>query len=161
MTVHTKTTTKPQGELLWFRNSLVKINLSFTEGVDQVSVIENWLPFADSPPLHVHHRQDEIFHVLEGTMRFRVDERDVIVHAGSSILAPKGIPHTFRVESATGVRCLVTTVGPDFETMVREMSTSAPSPTLPAHSDPTPEMIRALVEACTRNNIAILGAPLA
>src|SRR5690606_34703459 len=87
-------------EMLWFGNTLVVVNLSSASGKDGISVVDHWMPYGEAPPLHIHHNEDEVFHLLEGTMRFRVAERELVAHAGQTVLAPKGIPHCFRVESA-------------------------------------------------------------
>ncbi|WP_234818672.1 cupin domain-containing protein [Sinorhizobium fredii] len=47
------------------------------------------MPYADSPPLHVHRREDEVFHILEGRMRFHIDGRERIAGAGETVIAPK------------------------------------------------------------------------
>jgi uncharacterized RmlC-like cupin family protein len=158
MTIHPRTL--PSTELLWFRGTLVNIQLSCRSGVDGIGVMEQWLPFGESAPLHIHRNEDEVFHILEGTMRFRIGGKDKIAHAGETVLAHKGIPHTFRVESPEGARCLVITSGGDFENMIREMSEPARGRELPPHVEPTPEMIKALTEACARNGIDIVGPPL-
>lgn len=158
MTFHSKT--KTADELLWFKGTLVNIRVSGTSGVDRISVIEHRMPYGESPPLHIHRNEDEVFHILEGTMRFHVDGKDTIAHAGQILLAPKGIPHSFRVESPAGARCLTITTGGDFENMVREMGVAAPSADMPPAVEPTPEMIAALTEACARNGIDVIGAPL-
>ena len=44
---------------------------------------------------------------------------------GAIVLAPKGVPHTYRVESPQGGRCLTVTVHGDFERFVRAMSRPA------------------------------------
>jgi mannose-6-phosphate isomerase-like protein (cupin superfamily) len=46
-------------------------------------------------PLHVHHADDETWYVLEGTMCVRRGDEIVTAHAGSGVLVPKGMPHTF------------------------------------------------------------------
>ena len=148
------------GQLLWFLDSLVTFRLAAKAGADRISVIEHRLPHGSSPPLHIHRNEDEVFHILEGTMRFRVDGRDTIAHAGQILLAPKGVPHSYRVESLHGARCLTMTTGGDFERMVREMSEPAQTPDLPPSMAPTPEMIAALTAACARNGIDIIGGPL-
>lgn len=158
MTVHT--TTAAAGELLWFKGTLVNIHLASRAGADGIFVMEHWMPYGESPPLHIHRNEDEVFHVLEGTMRFHVDGKDVVAHKGQTVLAPKGLPHSFRVESPAGARCLTITTGSDFETMVRQMGEPAPAAKLPPRIDPTPEMIDALAEACARNGIDIVGPPL-
>jgi mannose-6-phosphate isomerase-like protein (cupin superfamily) len=46
-------------------------------------------------PLHVHHEDDEAWYVLEGTLRFRLGERELEAPAGSAVFGPRGVPHTF------------------------------------------------------------------
>lgn len=46
-------------------------------------------------PLHVHHQDDEAWYVVEGALRFRLADREVIAPAGSTVLIPAGVPHTF------------------------------------------------------------------
>jgi mannose-6-phosphate isomerase-like protein (cupin superfamily) len=151
---------KPDEALRWFGNTMIAIRLSASAGADGICVVEHWMPFGDSPPLHVHHTEDEVFHILEGEMRFRVAEGDVVARAGDTVLAPKGLPHSYRVESRSGARSLTITRGADFETMLREASRPAAAAELPAPAQPTPEMIEALVAACARNHIEIVGPPL-
>lgn len=148
-------------EILWFNNTLVTIQLSSRAGRDGICVVEHCMPFGDSPPLHVHRNEDEVFHLLQGTMRFVVDGVERVARAGETVIAPKGLPHTFRVESAEGARCLTITRGPDFETMLRTAGRPADRPGLPPAAAPTPEQIGALVKCCADNNIDIIGAPLA
>jgi mannose-6-phosphate isomerase-like protein (cupin superfamily) len=148
------------GELFWFKGTLVGIRLSWLAGEDRVSVVEHFMPFGESPPLHIHRNEDEVFHILEGEMRIRIEGEDRIVRAGETVLAPKGKPHSFRVESSGGARCLTITSGGDFENMIREMGEPATRAELPPQVEPTPAMIAALHEACARNGIEIVGTPL-
>lgn len=158
MNAHMKT--ENDGELLWFNGTLATIRLSAKAGADGISVIEHRMPYGSSPPLHIHRNEDEVFHVLEGTVRFHVAGKDLIAHAGQTLLAPKGIAHTYRVESAHGARCLTVTTRGDFEKMVREVGKVAPVAEIPPHEAPTSEVVAALMEACARNGIDIVGAPL-
>ena len=64
-----------QPERLWFLDALVTIPVAHADGKDGVSVIEATAPYGDSPPLHVHRSEDEIFHVLEGELRLQVGGR--------------------------------------------------------------------------------------
>ena len=148
------------GQLMWFLDSLVTVRLSANAGADRISIIEHHLPHGSSPPMHVHHNEDEVFHVLDGTMRFRIDGQDIIAHAGQIILAPKGVPHSYRVESIQGARCLTITRGGDFERMVREMAKPAATADLPPSGQPALPMVQALAMACARNGIDIVGMPL-
>jgi mannose-6-phosphate isomerase-like protein (cupin superfamily) len=99
---------------LWFLNTLVTPRGSSEEGSDGLSLLENLAPRDDSPPLHVHHTDDELFHILEGEPRFRVGDEELRLAAGETLLAPKGVPDTYLVESERG-RWLVATAHGDFE----------------------------------------------
>src|SRR5947207_476258 len=46
-------------------------------------------------PLHVHHRDDEAWYVVSGALRFRLADREVIASAGSTVMVPAGVAHTF------------------------------------------------------------------
>jgi len=49
----------------------------------------------DVAPLHVHHADDEAWHVVSGALRFRFTDRQVTAQAGATVLVPAGTPHTF------------------------------------------------------------------
>ena len=53
----------------------------------------------ERPPLHIHHRDDETFVVLDGEMSLRTPDGLRTLGAGEAALAPKGVPHVYRVES--------------------------------------------------------------
>ena len=46
-------------------------------------------------PLHVHHKDDEAWYVLEGTVCVRSGDQIIEAHAGAAVLVPKGTPHTY------------------------------------------------------------------
>lgn len=52
-------------------------------------------PAVEVAPLHVHHADDEAWHVVSGALRFRFADREVVVGAGSTVLVPAGVAHTF------------------------------------------------------------------
>ena len=61
------------------------------------------------PGLHVHRSDDEAWHVLEGTLRFRFADRTVDVGPGATVMAPAGVPHTFGNPGPGDVRYLIIT----------------------------------------------------
>ena len=151
----------PAEQLLMFLDTLVTVRLAASAGVDGISIIEHRMPYGSKTPMHIHRNEDEVFHLLEGTMRFRVDGTDPVIHAGQIMLAPKGVPHAFRVESLTGARCLTMTTGGDFERMIREMAKPAASAELMPYVEPNMQMQQSLAMACARNGIDIIGGPIA
>jgi quercetin dioxygenase-like cupin family protein len=148
-------------EQLWFLNTLHTVRVCHDQGEDGVSVMETLAPHGDSPPLHVHQTEDEIFHVLEGELRLRAADTEVKIGAGETLLAPKGMPHTYRVESPAGARWLVITSRGDFERFVRAQSRPAERPELPTpQGPPTPEQTDALAAAAREHGIELVGPPL-
>ena len=146
---------------LWFQNSLVTIRVSMSEGQDGISVLEHRVPHGFSPPLHLHRTEDEVLHVLEGEFRVKVNDQEQRLGAGDVLLTPKGVPHTYRVESAQGGRCLTITTRGDFERFVRAVSRPAERPELPAPAGPpSAEAIQALRDAAAKNGIELVGPPL-
>lgn len=146
---------------LWFLNTFVRIRVSLSEGHDGVSVLEHCVRQGDSPPLHFHRTEDEIFHVLEGEFRFRIEDREQRAGPGAIVLVPRGIPHTYRAESPEGGRYLTITARGDFERFVRALGRPALRPELPeASGAPSPEMIRALTAAAAQHGIELIGPPL-
>ena len=45
--------------------------------------------------LHVHHADDEAWHVLEGTLTFRFPDQQMEAPAGTTVFVPAGVPHDY------------------------------------------------------------------
>jgi mannose-6-phosphate isomerase-like protein (cupin superfamily) len=60
-----------------------------------VSII-TMAPGAGGPESHVHADEDDAFYVLDGELTFLLDEGDVAAPAGTFVLVPPGVEHTFR-----------------------------------------------------------------
>lgn len=119
-------------------------------------------PHGFSPPLHTHRNEDEVFHVLEGEFRFLIGGNHLSAGPGQTVIAPKGTPHTCRVDSSAGARWLTVTVGEDFERFVRSVGRPAERDgLLDPSGPPMPEQTQALASACLRHGIEIVGPPLA
>jgi quercetin dioxygenase-like cupin family protein len=146
---------------LWFLNTEVTIRVSETEGGDRISVLDHRVPFGDSPPLHRHLDEDEIFHIISGTLRFVLNGKELTASAGDTIRAPKGIPHTYLVQSREGGRLLSITARHQFENFVRALGRQPTHEGLPDPSGPpTPEQAEALAAAARKYGIEIMGPPL-
>ncbi len=76
------------------------------------------------PPLHVHRNEDEWYYLLEGTVTFHVGEENYRGQAGATVFFPRGIPHTFTIETGT-VRMLLLNAPGGFERMF-ELAPSTP-----------------------------------
>src|SRR5690348_2404410 len=93
-------------EQLWFQEVLVEVGVSSGDSADSISVLKFTAGESAGTPLHIHHTHDEIFYVLEGEVTWQIAGRAVKCIAGDTLLAPKGIPHFYRVTSPGGARWL-------------------------------------------------------
>jgi quercetin dioxygenase-like cupin family protein len=73
----------------------------------QLFVIENHAQTQFGPPRHVHHNQDEWFHVLSGEVEIEVGEQRYRLMPGDSLLAPRGLPHAWAQIAPEGGRLLI------------------------------------------------------
>ena len=95
-----------EGEAVWFTNNLMTLKATAETTGGAYGLVEALAPVGTSPPLHVHHREDETFWVLEGQLRFRCGEQTIVAGPGSSIFLPRHVPHTFVVEGDAPARFL-------------------------------------------------------
>jgi len=47
------------------------------------------------PPLHVHHTQEEVFHIIKGRFKFQAGDDTTICEQGDFAYIPAGTPHAF------------------------------------------------------------------
>lgn len=55
--------------------------------------------------LHSHEGMDKVYHVVSGSGRFLLEDRELEMSAGDMLVAPEGVPHGIRNDS--GERLLV------------------------------------------------------
>jgi quercetin dioxygenase-like cupin family protein len=146
-----------EGESLWFLGSHASIKASAETTGGRVAVIEHMTPRGLGSPLHVHHREDEWFYVIEGELTFWVGGRVIEAPAGSFVYGPRDIPHTYTVTSETARYLLVTEPG-DFGTFMRSLAEPASEPVIPPPATEPPDVAR-LAEVAAEYGMEILGPP--
>lgn len=77
--------------------SVYSITLPKSDSAGLVGVFESVVPVGNGPPIHVHHDEDEVIHLIEGAYEFWLDGSTFRRSAGESVFLPRGVPHTFRV----------------------------------------------------------------
>ena len=92
--------------LAWF-GSTITIKASS----DGVGITEAAMSPGDEPPLHVHKNEDEWLYVLEGAVTFHLGGEDHLGMPGAFVSFPRGIPHTFSIESPTARILVINTPG--------------------------------------------------
>jgi quercetin dioxygenase-like cupin family protein len=130
----------------WFLGTLVRIKLDAERTDGRFGLFEVVFPHGAAPPLHSH-PQDETVIVLEGELTAWVlegksesargeggpaawvEDCPQRCPSGTTIFAPAGTPHSFRVESDTA-RCLVLSTPAGIEDYVRALAEPARWPWL-------------------------------
>ena len=121
---------RDEGEARWWFASLAVIKASAADTGGQMAIIEVTEPAGAEAPLHVHHREDEGFWLLEGDVTFEVGDRTIAAHAGDYVFGPRDIAHRYTVGSS-GCRMLFIMTPGGFENLVIGMSQPALARTLP------------------------------
>jgi quercetin dioxygenase-like cupin family protein len=148
-----------EGRHLWHIDNLMTFKALAADTGGQLALWEQSLPHRSSPPLHVHSREDEAWYVLEGTLTFQVGDAASEAGAGSFLWAPRGLPHTFRVDSPTA-RLLGIAVPAGFEEFFLATGRPAGTPTIPPPPEGPPDLA-ALAAAADARGMELLGPPLA
>ena len=85
------------------------------------AIIDQVVPPGVGPPLHVHHRETEIFYVATGTFEVQCGTDKHILGAGSLFVGPRDIPHRFENVGETPGRLLLTVYPGNFANYFREV----------------------------------------
>jgi quercetin dioxygenase-like cupin family protein len=128
----------------------VLASTSETNGV--VGAVEISGPGGATPPLHVHHREDEAFYVLDGEYRMFIGDDVIAASPGTWVWGPRGVPHGYQVDSALG-RHLSLVMPGGFEAFFEEVAAIATP-----DADPRVEMSR-LAAVAARYGVEFLGPP--
>jgi quercetin dioxygenase-like cupin family protein len=146
---------KDEGEARWWFESLAVIKATAADTGGRMTIVEVTEPAGAEAPLHVHHKEDEGFWILEGDVTFEVGGATIEAHSGDYAFGPRDIPHRYTVGDA-GCRMLFILTPGGFENLVIAMSEPAGSRTLPPPPEEEPdwERIAAIAEA---NQVELLA----
>lgn len=145
------------GEALWFLGILVTVKSTAATTAGRVAVLEHLAPRGAGSPMHVHHREDEWFYVMDGELTFWVGGEVITAPAGSFVYGPRDVPHTFIV-SSDEARFLLVTEPAGFEDFVRALSEPARELAIPPAATEPPDLGR-LAALAAEHDIEILGPP--
>ena len=104
---------------------LIRVRGRDTGGV--VGVAESFDVPGGGPPPHIHTREDELFEVLEGEYEFTVGDKSFLAKKGTTIFAPKGIPHTYRCLGESSGRLMVAILPAGFEGFFEKIGELSPA----------------------------------
>jgi len=125
-------------------NQIVKLTGEDTGGA--FALIEQSNPAGVGVPMHVHANEDELFHVVEGSMEFTTQGKTHVATAGTSVFLPRNIPHSFVTVGDVQVKTLLMVFPAGAEKMLYELNDLPAGP---------PDMEKVL-EICGRYGVTFI-----
>jgi mannose-6-phosphate isomerase-like protein (cupin superfamily) len=145
-----------EGESVWSLGGRFTVKLDSGNVAGRFVLVESLAWRATEPPLHIHHNEDEAWYVLSGHMTFHVAGDAYEAGAGTFVLAPQGLPHTFTVDEEP-TRVLVFATPGGFEHFAMELGSPASSDVMPNElTMPTPDVLEPVAQ---RYGIEVVGPP--
>jgi quercetin dioxygenase-like cupin family protein len=144
-----------EGQRRWFFGGAVFIFKATAEETGGAFLLwEAVMERGKVTPLHTHPDSDETFYLLEGEILVHLDGTEHTVGVGGVMLAPRGVPHAFKVLSPTARMLTLATPG-----CCEQFYLDASVPLAPGET--TGEVDFAKVHASARKNsgIEIIGPP--
>jgi quercetin dioxygenase-like cupin family protein len=103
-------------------------------------------PGGGTPP-HIHRREDEAFHMLEGSLTIQVGGNTITASAGDFAFLPRGVAHSFKNTGDGSARALVLTTPAGLEGFFAEVFDPATDRVAPPPPQSKDLIIRALAAA--------------
>ena len=110
-----------EGKMLWVADELMTFKVSSEDTGGMYALTDSVVPPQGEAPLHVYHREDEAFWVLEGELEILVGEDTFRASAGSFVRLPKGVRHTYKNVDMRPARVLALIVPAGLEKFFEEV----------------------------------------
>ena len=137
---------------VWYNGSLMTFLATGEDTHGQFALIEAVARKGNVPPPHIHHREDEIFYVLEGEVVVSVGDRTIKGTPGTMVFLPRDVAHSFTIESEQS-RMLILLTPAGLERWFKEFSVPAQAMTLPPADGPAYGQVQRMLEAAPRYGI--------
>ena len=141
---------------VWYNGSLMTFLATGEDTHGQFALIEAVARRDNVPPPHIHHREDEIFYVLEGEVVVTVGGRTIKGTAGTMFFLPRDVAHSFTIESEQS-RMLILLTPAGLERWFKEFSVPAQAMTLPPADETGYREVQRMLEAAPRYGIEFVG----
>ncbi len=126
----TKVHATAEGEPRWWFGQLATVKASSADTDGSYTLVEITAGPGYETPLHVHHREDEGFWMLDGHATIQLGEETFEAPAGTHLFGPRGVPHKWTA-GPDGARLLYLFTPGGFEDLIDAMSVPAEAETPP------------------------------
>ena len=94
-----------------YQGGFIKVVVSPERTDSSLAVFETTAAPGAEPPRHVHTREDETYHVIEGKVRFQIGDEVIIAGPGQTVFGPRNVPHQFKILSERARMLTILTPG--------------------------------------------------
>jgi mannose-6-phosphate isomerase-like protein (cupin superfamily) len=141
-----------------FLGVTMQIHLSGVQTGDEFSLIGATMPSGGDGGLHLHTREDESVHLLEGCLNVTIGEETFTMQAGQTYFAPRNVPHRLRNTSNVPARALLINTPGSFDRFV-QMAGTPVSQDASTPGFPDPEQMQRLLALAGEFGVRILAPP--
>jgi mannose-6-phosphate isomerase-like protein (cupin superfamily) len=99
----------------WIADHRMTVLIPGEQTNNAYTVLEALVVPGGGPPPHIHHRENELFYVLDGDITIFAGEQTVRASAGTCVHIPVGTVHTFRNEGGGPARMVIMYAPAGFE----------------------------------------------
>ena len=140
-----------RGDVLNIFGDRILTKISGAETSGAFALMEDLSPPRGGTPLHVHHREDEGFYILEGHYLFEVSGERQEAHSGDFFWVRRGVTHRFLNISTESGRTLFTVNPAGLELFFEELAAAT------AGRPPDPDTLATIFQ---KHGLELLGPTL-
>src|SRR5260370_31042891 len=112
MSLHPYILQANEGEAIWYTAARVTLKATNESTGGALSLVEVLAPPDFAAPWHIHHRDDEMFYILDGSFLFKCGHELFAGGPAAFVFLPRDIPHSFKNVGETLARFLVLATPP-------------------------------------------------
>jgi quercetin dioxygenase-like cupin family protein len=142
-----------EGEASWYLSTRCTLKATSESTGGALGLVEAKVLPGMAAPWHVHHREDEMFYLLEGKVLFKCGDELFQADPGSFVFLPRDIPHSYKNVGETTARWLILTTPAGVERYFVE----AGVPALDEGIRPQPPDPQKLAAISAKYGLEILG----
>ncbi|MBL8163069.1 MAG: cupin domain-containing protein [Anaerolineae bacterium] len=143
-------------QTVWVWGDEYKFIITSEQTGGSYALWEEWANPGSGTPPHIHHKEHEVFYILEGEMTFFKDGQAVKAGPGTLVHVPSGVVHNYLNQTDQIVHMMVMVTPGGFEQLLLAIS----DPIIAGQSAPavTPEKIETLTRLAPVYHMEVVNA---